>query len=129
MIPHAPADGFHDADFAGSIGHLGTLAREVPHAGAGSDDELLHADEEGDDPEESEEEGPHDAFSLLCPFNVSNHRVWSEFCFSHAPDVNSSVDPNEENDHRKEVSNNWKDHDSNVARDEFRSGLHDACTQ
>lgn len=61
VIPGTPVDSCDQTDASGSV----SSSVEVPHAGHGSNDELLEANEESNHPEESEEEVPGDVKGLF----------------------------------------------------------------
>lgn len=69
MIPSTPVNSCDQADATGSV----SSSVEVPHAGHGSNDELLEANEESDDPEESKEEVPGNVKGL---FIIGNRGDW-----------------------------------------------------
>lgn len=112
VIPHGPSESHVYTDLTSSIGHFLSLSRVVPHASERSNHKLLNANDEGDNPEESEEIKPEHVLSFFFPFNRGDERVWSKHWGSDTIKVDGTSGPNNENWDDNKVGNNRKGNDS-----------------
>jgi hypothetical protein len=129
MIPHSPSESHVNTDFTSGIRHLLSLAGVVPHASERSNHELLHANDEGDDPKQSEKVEPEHVLGLRLPLDGRDERVFNKHRGSNAVKVNGTPCPNDENWDNNKISNDWKSNDPQVLCNKLRSNLHDCGSE
>lgn len=123
MPPHGPFERSPDTCGIRTIRHCFTLTSEVPLASGCRNHELLNADEEGNEPAESEDEEPHHlshfvfavSFGVaLFPFHIGHERVHFEFGCTNTEKVNCCDQPVSNEWHADNVACHWEKHDSKV---------------
>jgi len=79
MEPSSPVNSF---DQANTLSSVVSLSIEIPHASHGSNDELLKANEESNNPQKSKQEVPSDVCCLLIIGNKCNWKFINVFHLS-----------------------------------------------
>lgn len=96
---------------------------EVPDAAGRADDEVAEREDEGDDPEDSEEvEVPHSP-GVVVPDDLSERQVISGFHFADREEVDGSDDPYRRETAREESVDDGNQQDRQSLRHELARGL------
>mmetsp|Transcript_29339 Transcript_29339/g.44210 ORF Transcript_29339/g.44210 Transcript_29339/m.44210 type:complete len:279 (-) Transcript_29339:438-1274(-) len=125
MVEERPFQGEGNADSSTRLSGITALSGEVPHAGNGGGHELLDGDDEGNDPEETEEEEPEEVGGLIFPLDSSDERRVFILNGTDAVQVDSTGSPPSGDGDAENVGHDGQESNVRVGAHELTSSLHD----